>query len=223
MALNTINPTTTKAWNALEKHFQMIQHTSIKELFAQNANRFEEFSIQYPSLLVDYSKNRINAETIQLLVDLAKEMDVDAAIQQMFDGDMINVTEKRAVLHTALRNRSNEEVLVEGKDVMPQINEVLEQMKSFSEKVISGEWKGFSGKEITDVVNIGIGGSDLGPVMVTEALKHYKTRLNIHFVSNIDGTHLAETFKEINPETTLFIVASKTFTTQETMTNAFSA
>ncbi|MGV0936510.1 glucose-6-phosphate isomerase [Empedobacter falsenii] len=223
MALNTINPTTTMAWNALEKHFQTIQHTSIKELFAQNANRFEEFSIQYPSLLVDYSKNRINAETIQLLVDLAKEMDVDTAIQQMFEGDVINVTEKRAVLHTALRNRSNEEVLVDGKDVMPQINEVLDQMKSFSEKVISGEWKGFSGKEITDVVNIGIGGSDLGPVMVTEALKHYKTRLNIHFVSNIDGTHLAETFKEINPETTLFIVASKTFTTQETMTNAFSA
>lgn len=223
MALNTINPTNTKAWNALEKHFQTIQHTSIKELFAQNANRFEEFSIQYPSLLVDYSKNRINAETIQLLVDLAKEMDVDTAIQQMFEGDVINVTEKRAVLHTALRNRSNEEVLVDGKDVMPQINEVLDQMKSFSEKVISGEWKGFSGKEITDVVNIGIGGSDLGPVMVTEALKHYKTRLNIHFVSNIDGTHLAETFKEINPETTLFIVASKTFTTQETMTNAFSA
>lgn len=223
MALNTINPTTTNAWNALEQHFQTIQHTSIKELFAQNVNRFEEFSIQYPSLLVDYSKNRINAETIQLLVDLAKEMDVDTAIQQMFEGDVINVTEKRAVLHTALRNRSNEEVLVDGKDVMPQINEVLDQMKSFSEKVISGEWKGFSGKEITDVVNIGIGGSDLGPVMVTEALKHYKTRLNIHFVSNIDGTHLAETFKEINPETTLFIVASKTFTTQETMTNAFSA
>lgn len=223
MALNTINPTTTKAWNALEQHFQTIQHTSIKELFAQNANRFEEFSIQYPSLLMDYSKNRINAETIQLLVDLAKEMDVDTAIQQMFEGDVINVTEKRAVLHTALRNRSNEEVLVDGKDMMPQINEVLDQMKSFSEKVISGEWKGFSGKEITDVVNIGIGGSDLGPVMVTEALKHYKTRLNIHFVSNIDGTHLAETFKEINPETTLFIVASKTFTTQETMTNAFSA
>lgn len=223
MALNTINPTTTKAWNALEQHFQTIQHTSIKELFAQNANRFEKFSIQYPSLLVDYSKNRINAETIQLLVDLAKEMDVDTAIQQMFEGNVINVTEKRAVLHTALRNRSNEEVLVDGKDVMPQINEVLDQMKSFSEKVISGEWKGFSGKEITDVVNIGIGGSDLGPVMVTEALKHYKTRLNIHFVSNIDGTHLAETFKAINPETTLFIVASKTFTTQETMTNAFSA
>lgn len=223
MALNTINPTTTKAWNALEQHFQTIQHTSIKELFAQNANRFEKFSIQYPSLLVDYSKNRINAETIQLLVDLAKEMDVDAAIQQMFEGDVINVTEKRAVLHTALRNRSNEEVLVDGKNVMPEINEVLDQMKSFSEKVISGEWKGFSGKEITDVVNIGIGGSDLGPVMVTEALKHYKTRLNIHFVSNIDGTHLAETFKAINPETTLFIVASKTFTTQETMTNAFSA
>lgn len=223
MALNTTNPTTTKAWNALQQHFQTIENTSIKELFAQNQKRFEQFSIQYPSLLVDYSKNRINAETIQLLVDLAKEMNVDAAIQQMFDGDIINVTEKRAVLHTALRNRSNEEVLVDGKDVMPQINEVLEQMKTFSEKVISGEWKSFSGKEITDVVNIGIGGSDLGPVMVTEALKHYKTRLNVHFVSNIDGTHLAETFKVINPETTLFIVASKTFTTQETMTNAFSA
>ncbi|MGU9939544.1 glucose-6-phosphate isomerase [Empedobacter brevis] len=223
MALNTLNPTKTNAWNALEKHFQSIQQTTIKELFAQNPNRFEEFSIQYPSLLVDYSKNRINSETIQLLVDLAKEMDVDQAIQQMFEGDVINSTENRAVLHTALRNRSNEEVLVDGKDVMPQINEVLEQMKSFSEKVISGEWKGFSGKEITDVVNIGIGGSDLGPVMVTEALKHYKTRLNIHFVSNIDGTHLAETFKQIDPETTLFIVASKTFTTQETMTNAFSA
>ncbi|WP_334124180.1 glucose-6-phosphate isomerase [Empedobacter brevis] len=223
MALNTLNPTKTNAWNALEQHFQSIQQTTIKELFAQNPNRFEEFSIQYPSLLVDYSKNRINSETIQLLVDLAKEMDVDQAIQQMFEGDVINSTENRAVLHTALRNRSNEEVLVDGKDVMPQINAVLEQMKSFSEKVISGEWKGFSGKEITDVVNIGIGGSDLGPVMVTEALKHYKTRLNIHFVSNIDGTHLAETFKQINPETTLFIVASKTFTTQETMTNAFSA
>ncbi|WP_282630010.1 glucose-6-phosphate isomerase [Empedobacter sedimenti] len=223
MALKSTNPTTTHAWKALKNHFQTIQKTTIKELFAQNANRFEEFSIQYPSLLVDYSKNRINAETIQLLVDLAKEMDVDTAIQQMFEGDVINVTEKRAVLHTALRNRTNEEVLVDGKDVMPQINEVLKQMKSFTEKVISGEWKGFSGKEITDVVNIGIGGSDLGPVMATEALKHYKTRLNIHFVSNIDGTHLAETFKEINPETTLFIVASKTFTTQETMTNAFSA
>lgn len=223
MALNAINPTTTNAWNKLKTHFSVIEKKSIKELFEQNTHRFEGFSIQYPSLLVDYSKNRITSETIQLLVDLAKEMNVDGAIQKMFSGDIINETEQRAVLHTALRNRSNEEVLVDGADVMPQINEVLEQMKSFSEKVISGEWKGFSGKEITDVVNIGIGGSDLGPVMVTEALKHYKTRLNLHFVSNIDGTHLAETFKSINPETTLFIVASKTFTTQETMTNAFSA
>lgn len=223
MTLNTINPTTTKAWNELEKHFQTIEKQSIKDLFTQNKDRFEEFSIQYPSLLVDYSKNRINAETIQLLVDLAKEMGVDEAIKQMFEGDVINVTENRAVLHTALRNQSNEPVLVDGVDVMPQINEVLDQMKAFSEKVISGEWKGYTGKAITDVVNIGIGGSDLGPVMVTEALKHYKTRLNVHFVSNIDGTHLAETFKNINPETTLFIVASKTFTTQETMTNAFSA
>lgn len=223
MALNTINPTTTKAWNELEKHFQTIEKQSIKDLFTQNKDRFEEFSIQYPSLLVDYSKNRINAETIQLLIDLAKEMGVDEAIKQMFEGDVINVTENRAVLHTALRNQSNEPVLVDGVDVMPQINEVLDQMKAFSEKVISGEWKGYTGKAITDVVNIGIGGSDLGPVMVTEALKHYKTRLNVHFVSNIDGTHLAETFKNINPETTLFIIASKTFTTQETMTNAFSA
>ena len=223
MALNTINPTTTSAWKNLQAHYEAIQHTSIKELFEANTKRFEEFSIQYPSLLVDYSKNRINAETIQLLVDLAKETGVDEAIQQMFNGDQINVTEGRAVLHTALRNRSNEEVLVDGVDVMPQINQVLEQMKNFSKQVISGEWKGYTGKEITDVVNIGIGGSDLGPVMVTEALKHYKTRLNVHFVSNIDGTHLAETFKVVNPETTLFIVASKTFTTQETMTNAFTA
>lgn len=223
MALNTINPTTTSAWKNLQAHYEAIQHTSIKELFEANTKRFEEFSIQYHSLLVDYSKNRINAETIQLLVDLAKETGVDEAIQQMFNGDQINVTEGRAVLHTALRNRSNEEVLVDGVDVMPQINQVLEQMKNFSNQVISGEWKGYTGKEITDVVNIGIGGSDLGPVMVTEALKHYKTRLNVHFVSNIDGTHLAETFKVVNPETTLFIVASKTFTTQETMTNAFTA
>ncbi|MBS7334148.1 MAG: glucose-6-phosphate isomerase [Weeksellaceae bacterium] len=223
MALNTINPTTTLAWKNLQAHYESIQHTTIKELFEANPKRFEQFSIQYPSLLIDYSKNRINAETIQLLVDLAKETGVDEAIQQMFNGDQINVTEGRAVLHTALRNRSNEEVLVDGEDVMPKINEVLEQMKSFSNQVISGQWKGFTGKEITDVVNIGIGGSDLGPVMVTEALKHYKTRLNVHFVSNIDGTHLAETFKVINPETTLFIVASKTFTTQETMTNAFTA
>ena len=223
MALQTINPTTTLAWEKLQAHYEAIQNTSIKELFEANAKRFEQFSIQYPSLLVDYSKNRINEETIQLLVDLAKETGVDQAIQQMFSGETINVTEGRAVLHTALRNRSNEEVLVDGKDVMPQINAVLDQMKAFSEQVISGAWKGYTGKEIKDVVNIGIGGSDLGPVMVTEALKHYKTRLNVHFVSNIDGTHLAETFKVVNPETTLFIVASKTFTTQETMTNAFTA
>jgi len=223
MALQTINPTTTLAWKKLQAHYEAIQNTTIKALFDANPKRFEQFSIQYPSLLVDYSKNRINEETIQLLVDLAKETGVDQAIQQMFSGATINATEGRAVLHTALRNRSNEEVLVDGKDVMPQINAVLDQMKAFSEQVISGAWKGYTGKEITDVVNIGIGGSDLGPVMVTEALKHYKTRLNVHFVSNIDGTHLAETFKVIDPATTLFIVASKTFTTQETMTNAFTA
>lgn len=183
-------------------------------------------SRSFPSslkILFDYSKNRIDEQTIALLIQLAKECKLDQAIEAMFKGEAINRTENRAVLHTALRNLSGTPVFVDGKDVMPEVNAVLEHMKTFSEAVISGQWKGYSGKEITDVVNIGIGGSDLGPVMVTEALKSYKNRLNVHFVSNVDGTHIVETLKKVKAETTLFLIASKTFTTQETMANAHSA
>lgn len=221
--LPTSNPTKTIAWKLLMQHQQEISQLQLRELFAADSARFSRFSLQLHDLLLDYSKNRISAETLSLLFDLARECGLPAAIAQMFGGEAINVTEKRAVLHTALRNRSDKPVLVDGQDVMPEIKTVLAQMKSFSEQVISGDWKGHSGEMITDVVNIGIGGSDLGPVMVTEALKAYKTRLNLHFVSNIDGTHLAETLKKCNPATTLFLIASKTFTTQETMTNAHSA
>ncbi|VFS13062.1 glucose-6-phosphate isomerase [Citrobacter koseri] len=174
-------------------------------------------------MLVDFSKNRITEETLAKLQDLAKETDLAGAIKSMFSGEKINRTEDRAVLHVALRNRSNTPIIVDGKDVMPEVNAVLEKMKAFSEAIISGQWKGYTGKAITDVVNIGIGGSDLGPFMVTEALRPYKNHLNMHFVSNVDGTHIAEVLKKVNPETTLFLVASKTFTTQETMTNAHSA
>lgn len=222
MPLQRINPVQTKAWEKLEKHYKETAGSSLRELF-KDPNRFQKFHVRFDNLLLDYSKNLIDDETMNLLIELAEDCKLNSAIEKMFTGDRINETEDRAVLHTALRNRSNQPVIVDGKDVMPEINSVLNQMKLFSEKVISGEWKGFSGKEITDVVNIGIGGSDLGPVMVTEALNHYKTRLNLHFVSNVDATHIAETFKKINPETTLFIVASKTFTTQETMTNAHTA
>ena len=222
MPLQRINPVQTKAWEKLEKHYKETAGSSLRELF-KDPNRFQKFHIRFDDLLVDYSKNLIDDETMNLLIELAEDCKLNSGIEKMFTGDRINETENRAVLHTALRNRSNQPVIVDGKDVMPEINSVLNQMKLFSEKVISGEWKGFSGKQITDVVNIGIGGSDLGPVMVTEALKHYKTRLNLHFVSNVDATHIAETFKKINPETTLFIIASKTFTTQETMTNAHTA
>ena len=223
MSLSNINPTQTAAWKKLEAHYQAFASQSLKDLFAKDAKRFDNNHIVLNSILVDYSKNLIDDTTKSLLFELAKECQLESAIQAMFSGEKINKTEGREVLHIALRNRSNRPILVEGKDVMPDVNKVLDQMKVFSEKVISGEWKGYSGKEITDVVNIGIGGSDLGPVMVTEALKHYKTRLNLHFVSNVDGTHIAEIVKKLNPETTLFIVASKTFTTQETMTNALSA
>lgn len=219
MPLQRINPVQTKAWEKLEKHYKETAGSSLRELF-KDPNRFQKFHIRFDDLLLDYSKNLIDDETMNLLIELAEDCKLNSAIEKMFTGDRINETEDRAVLHTALRNRSNQPVMADGKDVMPEINSVLNQMKLFSEKVISGEWKGFSGKEITDVVNIGIGGSDLGPVMVTEALKHYKTNLNLHFVSNVDATHIFETFKKINPETTLFIIASKTFTTQETMTNA---
>ncbi|WP_185218470.1 glucose-6-phosphate isomerase [Sphingobacterium mizutaii] len=221
--LPKIDFTTTQAFKYLADHFITINESSIKDLFAKDSERFDKFSIYLGDILLDYSKNRINEETMALLIQLARECRLKDAIEAMFNGEKINETEKRAVLHTALRNRSGKPVLTDGKDVMPEIQGVLERMKDFSGRVISGEWKGFTGKEITDVVNIGIGGSDLGPVMVTEGLKAYKTRLNMHFVSNVDATQIAETLKELDPETTLFLIASKTFTTQETMANANSA
>ncbi|EHJ4128865.1 glucose-6-phosphate isomerase [Escherichia fergusonii] len=222
--MKNINPTQTAAWQALQKHFDEMKDVTIADLFAKDGDRFSKFSAIFDDqMLVDYSKNRITEETLAKLQDLAKECDLAGAIKSMFSGEKINRTENRAVLHVALRNRSNTPILVDGKDVMPEVNAVLEKMKTFSEAIISGEWKGYTGKAITDVVNIGIGGSDLGPYMVTEALRPYKNHLNMHFVSNVDGTHIAEVLKKVNPETTLFLVASKTFTTQETMTNAHSA
>lgn len=222
--MKNINPTQTAAWQALQKHFDEMKDVTIADLFAKDGDRFSKFSATFDDqMLVDYSKNRITEETLAKLQDLAKECDLAGAIKSMFSGEKINRTENRAVLHVALRNRSNTPILVDGKDVMPEVNAVLEKMKTFSEAIISGEWKGYTGKAITDVVNIGIGGSDLGPYMVTEALRPYKNHLNMHFVSNVDGTHIAEVLRKVNPETTLFLVASKTFTTQETMTNAHSA
>ncbi|EKO3542447.1 glucose-6-phosphate isomerase [Vibrio fluvialis] len=222
--LKNINPTQTQAWKALTAHFESAQDMDLKTLFAEDSQRFAKYSTRFGNdILVDYSKNLVNEETMKHLFALAEETDVKSAIQAMFSGEAINQTEGRSVLHTALRNRSNMPVMVKGEDVMPAVNAVLEKMKSFSERIIGGEWKGFTGKAITDVVNIGIGGSDLGPYMVTEALTPYKNHLTMHFVSNVDGTHIAETLKKVNPETTLFLVASKTFTTQETMTNAHSA
>ena len=213
----------THAFSLLTKHKKEIAETTIKDLFKNDAERFNKFSICFEDILLDYSKNIITEKTKAILVALANECELDDAIERMFSGDVINQTEKRAVLHVALRNRSNSPIAVDGHEIMPDINAVLEKMKRFSERVISGNWKGYSRKAITDVVNIGIGGSDLGPVMVTEALKPYKNHLNLHFVSNVDGTHIAETLKKVNPETTLFLIASKTFTTQETMSNANSA
>ena len=222
--MKNINPTNTQAWKALEAHQSQLANTTIADLFKQEQNRFNDYSLNFENqILVDFSKNKINQETLKLLRQLAKESALDEAINAMFTGEKINRTENRAVLHTALRNRSNTPVYVDGKDVMPEVNAVLAKMSAFCDRVISGEWKGYTGKAITDVVNIGIGGSDLGPYMVTEALRPYKNHLNMHFVSNVDGTHIAETLKKVNPETTLFLVASKTFTTQETMTNANSA
>ncbi|TCC93333.1 glucose-6-phosphate isomerase [Pedobacter frigiditerrae] len=221
--LPKIDFTTTTAYKYLADHFITINETSLKDLFTQDGERFEKFSILFEDILIDFSKNRINDTTLALLIQLANECKLDEAIKAMYGGDKINQTEDRQVLHIALRNQGNKAILVDGKDVMPDVNAVLSKMEKFSNAIISEDWKGYTGKAITDIVNIGIGGSDLGPVMVTEALKAYKTRLNLHFVSNIDGTHLAETLKGVHPETTLFLVASKTFTTQETMTNAHSA
>ncbi|AWP53453.1 TPA: glucose-6-phosphate isomerase [Haemophilus influenzae] len=222
--MKNINPTHTQAWKALEAHKAELSNTTIQDLFKQEKNRFDDYSLTFnDQILVDFSKNNINQTTLSHLRQLAQECALDSAKEAMFTGEKINRTENRAVLHTALRNRANTPVLVDGKDVMPEVNAVLAKMKDFCQRIISGEWKGYTGKAITDVVNIGIGGSDLGPYMVTEALRPYKNHLNMHFVSNVDGTHIAETLKKVNPETTLFLVASKTFTTQETMTNAQSA
>lgn len=220
--LPKINPERTPAWQNLDEHFAQ-NDFELCTLFQYNAKRFEECSIERPDFLFDYSKNLVDDRTMKLLLELAAETKVEEAIKAMFSGEIINETENRAVLHTALRDFSDKEILVDGENIKPGIKKVLNQMKSFSENIISGNHKGFSEKEITDVVNIGIGGSDLGPVMVCKALMHYKTRLNLHFISNVDGNDFVEKVKNLNPETTLFIIASKTFTTQETMTNAETA
>lgn len=222
--LPKINPTTTAAWKKLAAHHETVHRLQMKNLFAEDPRRFERFSIRFNDLLVDFSKNRITAETLGLLIELARECGLPEAIAQMFTGGRINETENRAVLHVALRNRANTPIHADGVDVMPEINAVLSRMRDFSRRVNLGKWKGFTGKRVTDIVNIGIGGSDLGPVMVTESLRPYANpKLRVHFVSNVDGTHIAETLKGLNPEKTLFMIASKTFTTQETMTNAFTA
>ncbi len=216
--------TSTPAWQNLQKHYDTQKDAQMRDLFAQDPERFKKFSLEFEGILLDFSKNRITAETTQLLYALAVARDVPGWAKKMFSGEKINITEDRAVLHIALRNRSNRPILVDGKDVMPEVNAVLAHMEKFSDAIRSGEWKGYTGKAITDFVNIGIGGSDLGPVMVTEALKPYGRKgPKAHFVSNVDGTHIAETLRTLSPETTLFIVASKTFTTQETLTNAHSA
>ena len=216
--------TQTEAWQALAEHQRAIAGRQMRQMFVDDPERFAKFSLRFEDILLDYSKNRISEETMRLLSALTDRAGLKEWTERLFTGEKINITENRAVLHIALRNRSNRPILVDGKDVMPDVNRVLKQMREFSDAIRSGAWKGYSGKAITDVVNIGIGGSDLGPVMATEALKPYgKPGLNVHFVSNIDGTHMAETVKHLSPETTLFIVASKTFTTQETITNAETA
>jgi len=223
--LKNINPTQTAAWSELQALFAKHENMKMADLFANNSERFQQFSCKFnDDLLIDFSKNLITEEIFGKLVELAEQVDLKSAIAAQFAGETINVTEGRAVLHSALRNRSNTPVIVDGIDVMPKINKVLAQMKAFCAKVHSGEWKGYTGKRITDIVNIGIGGSDLGPYMVTEALGAYKVAgIETHFVSNVDGTHVVETLAKLDPETTLFLIASKTFTTQETMTNAHSA
>ncbi|PIS30400.1 MAG: glucose-6-phosphate isomerase [Candidatus Marinimicrobia bacterium CG08_land_8_20_14_0_20_45_22] len=218
-----INATQTRAWHHLSIHYMGTKKTPIRNYFKNDPDRFRKFSIQFEDILVDYSKNHYSDETIPVMLALAKETQLAEAIRLMFSGGTINETENRPALHIALRNRSNTPIFVNGKDVMPEVNAVLKQMEKFSNAVLSGEWKGFTGKPITDIVNIGIGGSDLGPVMVTEALRPYWKHIYPHFVSNIDGTDIAETLKKVQPETTLFIISSKTFVTQETMANAQTA
>jgi glucose-6-phosphate isomerase len=220
MALNTINPSETKAWQQLQNHFKEMQTVSMKEMFANDSSRAEKFNLKWNDFLIDYSKNRINQKTMDMLLDLAEEVNLKQAIAKYFDGDVINQTENRAVLHTALRSVETATVLVDGKNIIPEVFVVKKALEKFSNQVISGERKGYTGKPFTDIVNIGIGGSDLGPAMVVEALQYYKNHLNVHFVSNVDGDHVNEIIKKINPETTLFVIVSKTFTTQETLTNS---
>ena len=220
----SINPSETSAFNKLQQHFENTKDVKMSDLFKNDPDRFNSFHVRFEELLFDYSKNRINAETLQLLQELCVECKVTEAREAMFSGEKINKTEDRAVLHTALRNFSGKAVMTDGEDVMPEIHRVQDQMRHFCEKIHSGEWKGFTGKRIKYIVNIGIGGSDLGPVMVTEALKPYFVQnIEAYFVSNIDGTQIAEVFKKVSAEETLFLIASKTFTTQETMTNAMTA
>jgi glucose-6-phosphate isomerase len=220
MALQSINPTQTQAWKKLQAHFETMKNVQMQHLFANEPARAEKMHLQWNDFLVDYSKNIISDETISLLQELANEVQLKDAITKYFDGDVINQTENRAVLHTALRAKENASVQVDGVNVMPEIYSVKNKIKNFSNEIIAGQRKGFSGKPFTDVVNIGIGGSDLGPAMIVEALQYYKNNLNVHFVSNVDGDHVNEIIKKINPETTLFVIVSKTFTTQETLSNA---
>jgi len=222
--LSKINPTETQAWKKLEAHYEQMAGVQMKDLFAADGGRFDSFSLSLEDILLDFSKNILREETLSLLIELAHECRLGEAIEDMFSGVAINETENRAVLHTALRNLSGTPVRVNGEDIMPDVFRVLEQVKGFSDQVSSGQWKGYTGLPVTDIVNIGIGGSDLGPVMVTEALRPYwAPGIQVHFVSNVDGAHIAEVLRQVKPETTLFMVASKTFTTQETMTNAFTA
>lgn len=220
MPLNNINPTETKAWKALKARFEETKDVHMKSLFSEDKNRKENFSLQFEDLTLDFSKNRIDAQTLDLLIELTDQCKLNQGIEKYFNGDKINETENRAVLHTALRNNDEGSVEVDGFDVMPEVRATLDKIHQFSDSVISGEFKGYTGKAITDVVNIGIGGSDLGPNMVVEGLHYYSNHLKTHFVSNIDGDHVAETIKELDRETTLFVIVSKTFTTQETLTNA---
>jgi len=220
MALESINPSGTQAWQNLRKHFEDMQYVSMQELFQKDGKRAETFHIQWNDFLVDYSKNLITKETMEYLLNLTQEVELKEAISKYFEGDLINKTEGRAVLHTALRAPESANIKVDGQNVMPEIYSVKNKIKNFTNEVVSGERKGFTGKAFTDVVNIGIGGSDLGPAMVVEALQFYKNHLNLHFVSNVDGDHVNEILKKVNPETTLFVIVSKTFTTQETLTNA---
>ncbi|PKP29103.1 MAG: glucose-6-phosphate isomerase [Bacteroidetes bacterium HGW-Bacteroidetes-18] len=218
--MKNINPTETKSWKKLASHYKTLEPVHLKSMFNNDFDRKKKFTINFNDFEFDYSKNRITEETLKYLLELAQEVDLESAIKSYFSGEKINKTENRAVLHTALRNQSNEAVMLEGKNIMVDVKGALNKMESFTNKIVSGSWKGYTNKSITDVVNIGIGGSDLGPDMVVESLKYYKNHLNVHFVSNIDGDHVQEVIKNLNQETTLFVVVSKTFTTQETLTNS---